>query len=308
MHLRAMGNRVRILVASLAGLVLAGGLLLQAEPVARSLARMRAAVFQASPPLPDEAMSPDEPSPVPNPEGEGKLAPPGDEVLGGEGVEGGETVEGGEAVSPGSAVTGENSGLSSGPTTPQPPTGSEPSMPPPGPTPPPEAGEEAAAASEDELHDRIAEMEARLAELEGNQSAEIAAAEARIAELEDELDELNGRGVFLEQNRSERIERLRSGMEGIQFAEGNLAVGSSDLDGDLDQIAAELGGAAADAARYAGEDEAGLATRAQASVQAAREAIARGDLYAARMSLGYALAQARAAQAAAEAGSQDLFR
>lgn len=340
-----MSPRTWAVAAFLFAALIGGAFASASESVSTTAARLRVLVAQADAYGDDEAgaygedeaMSPETPGPVPNPQGQGTLSPPGDEVLGGQGPTGGEAVEGGEAVTPGSAVTGSNSGFSSGPTTPEPRADTEPAMPPPGPTPPPGAeeaqpGEEAVAeqgetqpgaeaqpqtnvpglpgetAEEEAIRARISELEQSLAEQQAAQEEQAAESDQRISELENDLDDLQQRGAFLEQNRTSRIQRLQSGIDGMRYVFQVLAVGSSDLDGDLAQIADELEGAATDAARYAGPREAALAARSQSWVQAAREAIARNDLYAARINLGQAMADARSAQAAAADGSQQLFR
>ena len=356
-----MNPRAWAVAAFLSAALIGGAFASASESVSTTAARLRVLVAQADAYGEDEAgaygneagaygndeaMSPEAPSAVPNPQGQGKLSPPGDEVLGGQGPTGGEAVEGGEAVSPGSAVTGSNSGLSSGPTTPEPRAGTEPDMPPPGPTPEPQPGYEEAqpgyeeeqpgyeeeaqpgeaqpgeqaqpqthvpglpgeTAEEEAIRARISELEESLAEQQAAQEEQAAQSDQRISELENDLDALQQRGAFLEQNRTSRIQRLQSGIDGMRYVFQVLSVGSSDLDGDLAQIADELEGAATDAARYAGPREAALAARSQAWVQAAREAIARNDLYAARINLGQAMADARDAQAAAADGSQQLFR
>lgn len=325
----SLGTKFWLIAGSLASVTVAGVLVVGSEFGSSTLQRLRPAValvqeLEDAEDNPDDAMTPLPPPPPGSEEG-GPLEPPGDEVLGGEVADSDddEAVEGGEAVSPGSAVTGEDAATSDGPTTPEPPADSEPVLPAPGPTPPPGeeegaqggeggqeeiGGEAEGAISEAEvLLARIEELEGRLAEAEAAQDAQAAEADERIAELEEQLDELNRRGQFLEENRSERIERLDSGLSALRYVDGVLAGGSSDIDGDLARIAADLAGAATDAARYAGAEEAQLSAKAQASVQAAREALARSDLYAARIYLGYAMEQAREARAAAETGRQDLF-
>jgi len=404
--------------------LLGGAIGVASDSLSDTTDRLRALVAQAgeypsnqepSPPgqdqyPPDEAMGPEIPSPVPNPQGEGRLAPPGDEVLDGQGSEGGEAVHGGEAVDPGSAVTGSHPGDAPAPTSPEPRVGTEPAMPPPGPTPPPPgaegyaqeeqpgaeggaqeeaqpgaegyaqeeaqpgvegapaeaqagvegsaldeslaggkggalgeslaggeggaleeslagaegvpneeslAGAEARAGAgaaappgetEEELQARLSGLEADLADQRAAQEEQAAADDQRVAELENNFDDLQQRGASLEENRASRVERLQSGIDGMRYVFQVLSVGSSDLDGDLSMVADELQGVSQDAARYAGPREAELASRSEAAVQAAREAIAREDLYAARIELGIALANARAAQAAAADGTQQLFR
>src|SRR5690606_15335208 len=100
--------------------------------------------------------------------------------------------------------------------------------------------------------------------------------------------------------RRSRIQRLDESIVGINEVEPLLASGSLDVDGDLARIAGILDSASLDAASYAGEDEARLSGLAADAVLAARDALARDDIFAARVSLGVALSQARAARVAAE--------
>jgi len=164
-------------------------------------------------------------------------------------------------------------------------------------------GQEEPISQLEVMQARIEALEGSLAELEATRQAQA----EQIAELEAELEGLNRRGEFLEENRAARIDRLESGMEGMVQVDRLLAQGSGDLDRDLGAIAQELAGAASDASRYAGEQEARLAADAQASVQAAREALGRSDLFNARVHLGRAMQLAREARVAAEAGTQKLF-
>jgi chromosome segregation ATPase len=122
----------------------------------------------------------------------------------------------------------------------------------------------------------------------------------QIAALEDELDALEERGEFLEQNRIQRIAAPDRGIDSIETLFDTLSYGNADIEGALDQLSRQLGFASSEAARWAGEEEARLSALAQNSVEAAREALGRRDLYAARLSLGIAIQQARAARRAAE--------
>src|SRR5690606_35077851 len=98
---------------------------------------------------------------------------------------------------------------------------------------------------------------------------------------------------FLEANRQERIAELDRGIDSITSLFNTLSTGDSDIDGALAALSSQLGSASSNAAEYAGEDEARLSRLAQHSVEAARQALRRSDLYAARVALGVALTQAR---------------
>lgn len=146
-----------------------------------------------------------------------------------------------------------------------------------------------------ELAARIAAIEERLAELQvaGEDSA------LEIAELEEQLAALEEQGELLEASRLQRIDTLEGGMDELRNLNAILATGEGDVDAALDALSVQFGATSDEAARYAGEEEARLAASAQQAVEAARQALARQDLYNARVALGIALSQARAAREAA---------
>lgn len=168
-----------------------------------------------------------------------------------------------------------------------------------------ESGEEAPAPTPEPelptdpevLARRIDELQGLLEEMESRQTVD----EEEIAALEEELQDLQDRGAFLEQNRQERIGRLNAGIDEIESLNSVLSTGNvRDVSAALDDLSERLASASGDASRYAGEQEAELSAMAQRSVEAARDAIDRQDIYLARVSLAVALSQARAARMAAE--------
>lgn len=146
------------------------------------------------------------------------------------------------------------------------------------------------------LGQRIEELEARLLELETVQDV----SDEELAALEEELEYLEERGEFLEANRQERIVALDQNIDSLAQAFETLSTGNGDVGGALDNLAQRLASTSAEAAQYAGEEEARWIDRAQYSLENAREALDRQDLFAARIALGIALRQAQAARRAAE--------
>lgn len=159
-----------------------------------------------------------------------------------------------------------------------------------------EPAAQAAPPTLEELGQRIEELEARLAELQATQEL----SDEEVAALEEELDSLEEHGEFLEENRQARIAELDQGIASITQLFETLSTGDGNIDGALASLSRQLEGTSSDAAQYAGEEEARLIGLAHHSVEAAREALVRQDLYAARIALGFALHQARAARQAAE--------
>lgn len=159
-----------------------------------------------------------------------------------------------------------------------------------------EAEEPEAPFSMEELVRRVEALEAQLAELQERDEA----SEEEIAALEEELEALEERNELVEQNRIQRIDTLDRGIDSMRTLFERLATGNADIEGALAQVERELDRAASEAARWAGEEEARLSAAAQRAVEAAREALSRRDLYAARIHLGIAIQQALAARRAAE--------
>ena len=153
-----------------------------------------------------------------------------------------------------------------------------------------------APASIEELTQRIEELEARLAEMQAMQEI----SDEEVAAMEDELEYLEERGAFLEENRQQRIVQLDQGIDSLESLFRTLTDGESDIDGALAELSQSFQSNTENAFEYAGEEEARLTELAQRSVEMAREALVRRDLYAARVAIGAALYQARAARRAAE--------
>jgi len=157
-------------------------------------------------------------------------------------------------------------------------------------------GEAALAGDPEELGRRIEELEARIAEFEAAQ----AQAEEEVEALDEDLAALEEHGEILERSRQARIAELDRGIASMTQLFETLTTGNADIEGALANLSRQLAGTSDEAARYAGEDEARWIGLAQNSVEAAREALNRRDLYAARVALGVALYQAQAAKRAAE--------
>lgn len=153
-----------------------------------------------------------------------------------------------------------------------------------------------APASIEELTQRIEELEARLAEMQAMQEI----SDEEVAAMEEELEYLEERGAFLEENRQQRIVQLDQGIDSLESLFRTLTDGESDIDGALAELSQSFQSNTENAFEYAGEEEARLTELAQRSVEMAREALVRRDLYAARVAIGAALYQARAARRAAE--------
>lgn len=153
--------------------------------------------------------------------------------------------------------------------------------------------------------ERIDELTQAVNQLNENQQL----LDERTAAIQDEATAVEERGAGLEAARVDRVDAYGVATERTGDVETYLAAGdTSGADAAMMQLADDLGTLADNAFDTSGELEADQAGAAQDAVQAARDFLAQGDLYNARISLGVARMQLSTALRAAQGSAQPLFR
>ncbi len=128
----------------------------------------------------------------------------------------------------------------------------------------------------------------------------------RVAALQRQLEQIEQRGREIEANRVGRADAYGNASGTLSNAQAILAGGSTDVALELDSAEQVLAVAADNAGRFGGEQERAVAVQSLDGLEAARSAIAQGDLYQARLDLLFAADAANRALAVATSSAHPL--